>query len=298
MTPDLIRRAIQTHGTKTAAAAALGLPRKTMMGMLDRGTLRDVTAPSGPRRHFIIPDVQAKPGVPLEHLEWAGKYIAEHRPDVIVCIGDFADLESLSHYDKGKKSFEGRRYKSDLAAAHEAMELLMVPIIACEDYHPRLVLTLGNHENRINRAVEDDCKLEGTIGVEDLGYEARGWEVVPYLEVVEIDGVCFSHFFASGVMGRPVCSARALNNKKHQSCVMGHVQRREIDYQYTATGKRITSMFVGTFYQHDEDYLGPQGNAETWRGCWVLNEVQNGVYDEMPISMDYLRRKYSGEPDA
>ena len=97
MTPDLIRRAIQTPGTKTAAAAALGLPRKTMMGMLDRGTLRDVTAP---------------------------------------------------------------------------------------------------------------------------------------------------------------------------------------------------------YYQHDEDYLGPQGNAETWRGCWVLNEVFRGEFDEMPISMDYLRRKYSGEIDA
>ena len=268
------------------------------MGMLDRAALSELREPEqGYKRHFIIPDVQAKPGVRLDHLEWAGKYIAEKRPDVIVCIGDFADLCSLSLYDKGKKSFEGRRYKADLKAAHEAMELLMAPIIACEDYHPRLVLTLGNHENRISRAVEDDCKLDGTIGLEDLGYEAWGWEVYPYLEVVEIDGICYSHFFTSGVMGRPVASARALNNKKHQSCIMGHVQKRDIDCQHTATGKCITSIFVGTYYQHDEDYLGPQGNAETWRGVWVLNQVKGGMFDEMPLSLDYLRRRYSGEAE-
>jgi hypothetical protein len=42
---------------------------------------------------------------------------------------------------------------------------------------------------------------------------------------------------------------------------------------------------------HDEDYRGLQSNGE-WRGIVVLNEVHNGGYDIMPLSMDYLRRKY------
>lgn len=249
-------------------------------------------APRGPRKHCVIPDVQAKPGVPLEHLKWAGKYIAEKRPDVIIQIGDFADMPSLSSYDKGKKSFEGRRYKADIAAARKGLDLFLAPIRNEPDYKPRLIITLGNHENRINRAVEDSPHLDGLLSVADLMYEESGFEVYPYLEPVVVDGVCYAHFFTSGVMGRPVSSAKALNTKKHQSCVMGHVQRREIDYQYNAVGKRITSIFCGAFYQHDEDYLGPQGNAETWRGIWVLNQVKDGEFDEMPISLEYLKRRY------
>ena len=32
------------------------------------------------RMHIVIPDVQCKPGVSLDHLEWVGNYIAEKRP--------------------------------------------------------------------------------------------------------------------------------------------------------------------------------------------------------------------------
>ena len=153
-----------------------------------------------------------------------------------------------------------------------------------------MVLTLGNHENRINRAVNDDPKLEGLISVSDLPYE--DWEVFPYLQPVNINGVIYAHFFTSGTMGRPVTSARALTTKKHCSCVMGHVQKKEIDIQYNAMGKRITSIFCGTFYQHDEDYLTPQENASTWRGVWMLHGIKDGEFDELPVSLDYLKSKY------
>src|ERR1035437_3365549 len=75
------------------------------------------------RTHLIIPDCQVHSGVPTQHLEWVGKYIAQKRPDVIVCIGDFADMPSLCSYDKGKKSFEGRRYVLDIEPPAEAWEL-------------------------------------------------------------------------------------------------------------------------------------------------------------------------------
>jgi hypothetical protein len=280
-----LQDALDRCGSVAAAARDLGIPRTTLRNRL-------VTAPSGFRRHMVIPDTQCKPGVPLEHLSWAGQYAAEKRPEVIIFIGDHADMPSLSSYDKGKKSFEGRRYKADIEAAKRGMSLFLDPITAVEGYFPRLVMTLGNHENRINRAVEDEPHLDGLLSVDDLLYKESGFEVYPYLAPVVIDGVAYCHFFTSGVMGRPVSSAKALNTKKHQSCVMGHVQRREIDYQYNATGKRITSIFCGAFYQHDEDYLTPQGNAETWRGVWVLNQVRDGEYDEMPVSLDYLKRRY------
>lgn len=249
---------------------------------------------------LVIPDVQAKDGVPLEHLNWVGKLIADKQPDVIVQIGDFADMPSLSSYEVGKKSFEGRRYNLDVKAVIDAQNILLEPLFDLQDkqrrnkqkiYDPRLVMTLGNHDNRINRAVDSDARLDGTIGINDLCYEEFGWEVYPFLDVVSINGVCFSHYFTSGVAGRPVTSPNALITKQHVSCVRGHVQRDGIASQYTAEGKRITGIFAGACYLHEEDYLGPQGNVH-WRGVWMLNDVKDGEFEPMQLSLNYLQRKY------
>jgi hypothetical protein len=248
----------------------------------------------------IIPDTQVKAGVDLSYLSWVGRYLAEKKPDVIVQIGDFADMPSLSSYDVGKKSFEGRTYKADVESTKEAMGLLMAPIKEEQEklkrnkekrWKPRLVLTLGNHEDRISRAINLDRKLDGLISIDDLGYKDFGWEVYPFLDVVVIEGIAFSHYFTTGVMGRPVTSAAALLSKKHMSSVMGHVQHRQIAYGQRADGKQMTGLFCGSCYLHDEDYLGNQGN-NYWRGVWLLHEVDNGSFDEMPVSLQYLKRTY------
>jgi hypothetical protein len=251
-------------------------------------------------KHFIIPDTQVTPDSPTEHLRWAGEYAVKHRPDVIIHIGDHWDFPSLSSYDKGTKSFEGRRYLKDVNSGKAAMETFMQPIWNEQArlrnnkktiWKPRLVFMLGNHENRITRAVEHSPELEGLMSFDDLGLEAMGWEVIPFLQVEVIDGVGYSHYFTSGVMGRPVSSARALVTKKMMSCVMGHVQDRDIAYARRGDGKGVTGLFAGIFYVHDQGYLTPQTNG-SWRGVWMLNEVKDGCFDELPISLDYLHRKY------
>jgi hypothetical protein len=251
-----------------------------------------------PIKHFVIPDVQAKPGIDFSYLRAAGNYIVEKKPDVIVCIGDFADLPSLSSYDRGMKSFEGRSYTNDLWAAREAMDALLEPLYAEQkrlkknkekNYYPRMVLTLGNHENRINRVINEDRKLEGLISTEDLPYQ--DWEVKQFLEVECIDGIAYSHYFTSGVMGRPITTAQALLNKKHMSCFAGHQQGRQIAYARRADGKEMTAIICGSFYEHDEDYLGPQGNQH-FRGCYMLHEVDDGAFDEMAVSLRYLKENY------
>ncbi len=210
-------------------------------------------------------------------------------------------MPSLGIYDVGKKAFEGRRYKADIEVAQKAMDMFMSPIWEEQDrlrrnkekiWKPRMVMCLGNHEDRIDRCIEADPKMEGVISTKDLGYEDRGWEVIPYLEPISIDGVMYCHYFTSGVLGKPVTSSNALLVKKHQSCVMGHVQGRQISFATRADGTQITGLFVGGFYQHDEDYLKAQGNAKQWHGLWMLHEVDNGAFDEMPISIAFLKERY------
>jgi hypothetical protein len=203
----------------------------------------------------VIPDVQAKDGVDFTYLNKIGHYLVEKKPDKIICLGDFADMPSLSSYDVGKKSFEGKRYIKDIETARRAMWSLMEPIESFNDkakrnkeklYRPELILTLGNHENRINRAVNDDPKLEGVLSVDDLGYTGYGWRVIPFLDVIVVDGVAYSHYFTTGLMGRPVTTAGACLAKKHMSCVQGHQQGLQIATAYKADGSQLTSVIAGS----------------------------------------------------
>ncbi len=253
----------------------------------------------------VIPDVQAKPGNDFTFLKCIGNYLVAKKPDVIVCLGDFADMPSLSSYDVGKKSFEGRRYRDDVEASHQAMATLLAPLEEYnesarknhrERYRPRRVLLLGNHEARINRAVENDAKLDGVLSVNDLKYEEFGWETHPFLDVVVINNIAFSHYFTTGVMGRPCTSAQMLLTKKHMSCVAGHQQGLQFASSYKADGTRITGIIAGSCYEHNEDYMGPQGNKH-FRGIVMLHEVEpDGSFDMMPVSLRYMKENYG--PDV
>jgi predicted phosphodiesterase len=160
----------------------------------------------GMTTHLVIPDTQVKFGEDVSYLRHIGQYIVDKKPDVVIHLGDFADMESLSSYDVGTKNFEGRRYVRDIAAARGAMEVLLQPLREVQAkakrnkekvYKPRLILTLGNHEHRIARAINNDPKIEGLIKYEDLPYE--DWEVYDFLKPVFVDGVAYCHYFPSGV---------------------------------------------------------------------------------------------------
>lgn len=244
--------------------------------------------------------MQAKPGINFDYLEKIGTYIVEKKPDKIICIGDFADMPSLSSYDVGKKSFEGRRYVKDIEASHEAMSRLLLPLELFNQkaiknkerqYHPQMIMTLGNHEERINRAVNSDSKLDGVLSVTDLNYSNFGWDVYPFLDVVVLDGVAYSHYFVTGVAGRPASTAAAQFRKTNMSCVSGHQQGLQVHTGGRADGKRLTSIIAGSCYEHDEDYLGPQGNKH-FRGFLVLHDVNDGEFDLMNVSLKYLNQKY------
>lgn len=249
--------------------------------------------------HLIIPDTQCKDGQDFEFLTRIGKYIVEVQPEVIIHLGDFADMPSLSSYDAGKKSFEGRRYTKDIDAANKAMSCLLDPLYSYnatakvqkkKQYHPRKVMLLGNHENRINRAINDDPKLEGLISTNDLPY--NDWEVHDFLKPVFIDGIAYSHYFPTGVLGRAATTASAMVSKLHMSCIAGHQQGKQVAYGKRPDGSTITCIIAGSCYEHDEDYLGPQGNNH-FRGILMAYDVQDGSFDEHFVSLKYLKEKYA-----
>lgn len=259
------------------------------------------------RIHIVIGDTQVKPGVPTDNLRWIGQYIVDQfaGQDVeIIHVGDHWDMPSLSAYDKGKRSMEGRRYRADIAAGNDGFSLLCEPLAKYNKgrrrvWWPGRRLLLGNHEERINRATEADAQLDGVISQDDFNVSEWGWEVHDFLDPVVIDGVSYAHYFYNPNTGRPYCGENLYTRLKTigHSFTMGHQQGLNFALRPVGKSRYHQGLVIGSSYLHDEKYLGPQGNAY-WRGIVVCHNVVDGSYDPMMVSLDFLCRKYEGKPLA
>ena len=242
---------------------------------------------------FVIGDTQVKQGVSLEYIHWVGNYIAAKKPDVIVHIGDHYDMAALSSYDKGMLSAEGRRVKADIDAGDDALEILESYITSVKGYNPRKVVTLGNHEDRINRFVNTHPEFDGYIGTDKLAFHKLGWEVSPFLTPVNIEGINFVHYIQNVMTGKPL-SGTVVNMLKTvgESFVMGHKQVLEHTLRYLPlSGKPQIGIIVGACYDHDESYKGVQGNHH-FRGCVMLYECQEGSAMSKPVSLQHMKELY------
>ena len=125
------------------------------------------------KRHLVIPDSHAVPTHNNDRFEWLGKFIFDIKPDVVIDIGDSADMESLCFWDKNKRGYDTRSYIDDINAYQDAMEKLWHPFKRNHKKMPRRVKTRGNHEDRINKAVSQAGVMTGTFSINDL--EEKRW---------------------------------------------------------------------------------------------------------------------------
>jgi len=247
----------------------------------------------------IVPDTQVQAGTPLDHIEALARYIVKRRPANIVHIGDAYDLKALSSYaDRAER--EGLRLLDDLTHGNKALAIIPKAIAAYNKrakkkvYRPNLILTLGNHEHRLNRYLGEHPELEGII---DLPKHVKraGWQLVPFLQPVMIDGVMYIHYLPNPMSGRPIGGTveNKLNKIPH-SFVHGHQQHLQFGRRQTMTGTHHFGVVAGSFYQHDEPYRG--ANNTEWRGFVHLkrfvNRYGNEDFDVQPISLEALLAQY------
>lgn len=252
-----------------------------------------IKVPKDGLRIAVIPDAQIRRGVPIEHIKWAGAYLARKQPDVIVCLSDWWDMPSLSTHDApGSIKRWNRSYREDVDAGIEAREIFENELAKAKGYDPYKEEVEGNHEDRIDRAIiRNPNELYGVISKKDLKREQFGWRVHPFLQPVIIGGVAFCHYFPRGVMGKAIQSPNILLQHLHMSAFAGHQQGRDTAYSRRADGGTLTAIISGSFYQHDEPYMSPLANKH-WRGMWMLHEVNDGQFDEMAVSINFLKRKF------
>jgi hypothetical protein len=243
-------------------------------------------------RHLIIGDSHAHPDFSNERFTYLGKLIHDLRPDVVINIGDLADMASLCFHSKPIE-LEGARYKRDCASAIDAQERLFHEVKRHKKKLPRFVWTLGNHDIRPQRFVEANPIFQGHVKNEDIGYNEFPWETHSFLEPVIIDGIAYSHYFTSGIMGRPIGGthpAWTIIKKRNQSSTCGH--SHVVDYKIDKTpGRSLMGLCVGCYVDYEASYAGPANDM--WSsGIAVCDNVADGIYDFRWISMKQIKKEY------
>lgn len=249
--------------------------------------------------HLVLSDQHAHADHNNDRADWLSKLIIDVQPDVVINIGDAIDLPSLSDYDKGKRSFHGKSYKRDLDAHLDFQSRVWDPIKARKKKMPRRIFLEGNHEHRIERALDLSPELEGTIGFKDFAFDDYYDEVVRYVGntpgVIEVNGIQYAHYLISGVMGRPIGGihpASSLIAKGLTSCTVGHLHLADWATHTTADGRKMMGCVCGVYQDYDSDWAG-NINQLWWRGLVIKNNVEAGRYDPSFVSMNTIKKVYS-----
>lgn len=251
--------------------------------------------------HLVIGDVHLKPGTSHDRMRIAGlemeelgrEAMANSQAFRVVFIGDTADMESLSHYDRGKLSGEGRRLQDDLAALGAGLSLFRTAVSDEVWAYANTYWVEGNHEYRIQKYVNDHPELEGTLDLGEQFFRPIGITPVPFLEWLQLDGQGYCHYMQSRA-GRAIGGvnhARALLLKGHKSVTVGHSHILSQAMENDIYGNVIQTLVCGCYFDHDEEYA-MQSNAAWWRGLCIKRNTKSGSYDLETRTLAALKRKH------
>lgn len=250
------------------------------------------------KTYIVVPDQHAHPKHNNDRADWLGEFIKDIRPDVVVNMGDMADMPSLCSYDRGKKTFQGRTYRADIDAHLDFQDRLWSPSKRAKKKLPKRIALIGNHEERIARAIESQPELEGSISYDDL--ELSNWydSIVGYNGAtpgtIQLDGITFAHYIISGISGRPISGehhAHSILTKTHTSSVVAHSHLFDYCTRTRGDGTKISAVVAGCYIDYQLDFAG---NA---CGLWdsnvvVLRNVSGGQFDIERVGLGTLKKTY------
>ncbi len=265
------------------------------------------------RTVLVIPDGHVDDLNDQSRWSLLGHLIVDRKPDVIVELGDFVSVNSLSHFDKHKsRVMENKRFPLEMQAGRHALSLLFDPMDTHNmkmrkqhgpKYKPVVIWCEGNHEHRVTMYLDYHAQLEGQLELHlphNLNYASFPiTQVVPFKEYVTINGVSFTH--------APINSAAKAVSGKYAiqraseifgtSLVFGHLHRKE-GLNVKRHGVNLTQFnSAGCFFEHTDDYAEGAQNVY-WRGVifltmWDdLDPESYGRFDVDEISIARLRNEY------
>lgn len=196
------------------------------------------------------------------------------RPDIVVCLGDFADFYSVSAHDKNPE--RAHDLQAEVGTVKERLAELA-------SLNPRRKVYLaGNHEDRLERYLMQRAPaLFGSVRIpEVLGLYEDGWEFVPYRQSFRLGKLHLTHDI--GQAGRN--AHRVAADTFQGSAIIGHTHRLEYGVIGNADGPPILGAMLGWLGDFSRvDYLHQVKARRDWvHGFGVGYMEPNGVVHLQP----------------
>jgi predicted phosphodiesterase len=227
-------------------------------------------------RWLICPDLQ----VPFEDpkaLAVFEKYMAAHTWDGLLYIGDFLDFDMVSSFNKGApRRKQGRYLSNDFAYANKILDRHQA-IIRKRNPKAQFVMLEGNHEERIERYIDENPEHQGTYEVHiGLRFEERKITCVRSWsrgEVFKIGKASFTHgLYTNQYHAKKMLDAEAASifyGHTHDMMCIPRTRRDKHDLQ--------VGQSLGCLCDIEQSYM--KGKPSNWQqGFGVFYFLPNGNY--------------------
>jgi len=140
------------------------------------------------RRGVALFDLHA-PDEDKAALQVAYDFTLDFQPDIFIWGGDQMHMDCISFYNRNRpKLLEGQRLHKEYLYMQKILDRFeRILSSGCKKY-----FFIGNHEYRVDRFLESNPMLEGSIEVEHC-LELDDYTVVPFNEVLSIGKMNFIH---------------------------------------------------------------------------------------------------------
>lgn len=212
------------------------------------------------QRWAVLPDCQV-PYHDVRSLAAVEKYLAAHRWDGYINLGDLCDFNEISRYNEGFPGRVKERVDQTFAAVNAILDRHQ-SIIRARNKDARFVLLEGNHDYRAVAYTEQHPELGKTLSVPDnLRLKERGFEWVPNWskgKLFKLGNAYFSHGLSTTKYHSSVMAAR------YGVCIFyGHTHDiQEFPMVLHGPDKTIVGKSLGCLCKYNQKYL--KGAPTNW----------------------------------
>lgn len=242
---------------------------------------------------LIIPDLHV-PSQDTKTLKVVEKFMADHRWDEYVNLGDLMDFDSISRFNAEMfRKLEGKRLLKEYDAANEILDRHQ-EIVRAKNKQAKFTLLEGNHDYRMEVLIDKAPQFEGMLEVEkNLRLPERGFKWVKSWSKGEMHQIG-KLYFAHGMYITKYHAAKMAENYGI-NIAYGHTHD-VMSYEKTTRGNLNPIMAMSLGYLADPSKLTYMRNRpNNWSQCIGVAEIRaDGNFNLTPIRIINHQFTYAG----
>lgn len=225
-----------------------------------------------------------------------GKYAKENNVDRIIQIGDFSSMDSMSFHEPNwtQKGQAKPSFQKEIVSFFKALSAFDKGL---GGHKATKHVTLGNHEDRIGRFVNEHPELAELLY--EKVYELLtdfGWDYSKFGELHFISDVAFTHV-PFNTMGKPYggkTSENQIGNDSLHDIVYGHSHKAVVKHIPKIGQDHVTVINLGCSLPpgYIEDYA--KHSVTSWSyGVYDLTIRDGKIKEHSWVSMETLLKDYT-----